>query len=140
MQKVAPGSLISVDSSSSSTALKAGSGVYQLDTETRQFYASKVGVVVVDAEAAEVRVEESLASNASSSSGRNYPKTGSIIIGKVTKINSRFASVLILVVDGVALNSNFASAAASSDYEGIIQKANVRVSRTDTVEIYKCFR
>lgn len=131
MQKVAPGSLISIDSDKA--ALKAGSGVYKLENGS-QFYASKVGVVRVDEVAGEVRVE-----SANSSSGMVYPKIGSLIIGKVSKINSRHATILILVVDGVAVNSD-AATTTSSDYVGIIQKSNVRLTRTDAVEIYKCFR
>ena len=127
--KVAPGSFIptSTMNPTSTRPITAGPGVY---TFNNQFYASKIGTVVENEATGELSVVQS--SN-TTTFAQTYPSIGSIVIGKVTKINSRHASVVILVVDGIATKGD-------TEYQGIIQKKDTRQARTDTVEIYKCFR
>lgn len=55
----------------------------------------------------------------------------SIITGRVTKVNPRFASVAILCVGNTTLKEEF---------KGIIRLQEVRSAEIDKVEMYKCFR
>uniref|UniRef100_A0A7S2ZRQ0 Exosome complex component CSL4 C-terminal domain-containing protein n=1 Tax=Rhodosorus marinus TaxID=101924 RepID=A0A7S2ZRQ0_9RHOD len=59
------------------------------------------------------------------------PLVGSIVTCRVLRINSRFATVEMLVVDGIPLRSVF---------RGIIRVQDVRESEVDQVEIPKSFR
>lgn len=59
------------------------------------------------------------------------PTLNSVVVGKVTKVNPRFASVSILVVDGSPL---------AQAHRGIIRVQDIRSSDKDRVTIYKSFR
>ncbi|KAJ8326631.1 hypothetical protein O5D80_005365 [Batrachochytrium dendrobatidis] len=59
------------------------------------------------------------------------PEIGSLIIGKVTRINPRFASVNIMVIS---------STPCSEVFQGIIRVQDVRATEKDKVQIYRSFR
>ena len=59
------------------------------------------------------------------------PQVGSVILGKVHKVNSRQATVDIIAVNGKALQEAF---------QGIINTKDVRLTEIDKVEMAKCFR
>ncbi|CAO3672905.1 unnamed protein product [Umbelopsis ramanniana] len=103
----------------------AGSGTYERDG---LLYASVVGVKKVLKDAANnletitiVREKEQSA----------VPSVGSIITGKITKVNPRFASVSINVVD---------STPCREDFQGVIRVQDVRATERDKVKIYNSFR
>jgi exosome complex component CSL4 len=58
------------------------------------------------------------------------PQIGDTVSAKVTKVNPRMATCLIVCVNGSALEQNF---------PGVIRAQDVRATETDTVEIYNCF-
>jgi exosome complex component CSL4 len=59
------------------------------------------------------------------------PSLKSVVIARVTKVNPRFASVLILCVDEKVL---------SEPFQGIIRVTDVRQTQVDQVNMYDCFR
>ncbi|KAL1921219.1 uncharacterized protein VTP21DRAFT_10935 [Calcarisporiella thermophila] len=59
------------------------------------------------------------------------PDVGSIITGKVIRINPRFATVAIMVVG---------SSACREDFQGVIRVQDVRATEKDKVKIYDSFR
>ncbi|KAJ1342114.1 hypothetical protein BSLG_003337 [Batrachochytrium salamandrivorans] len=59
------------------------------------------------------------------------PEIGNIIIGKVTRINPRFASVSIMVV---------ADTPCTETFQGVIRVQDVRATEKDKVLIYRSFR
>ncbi|KAH8552605.1 hypothetical protein BGW37DRAFT_466468 [Umbelopsis sp. PMI_123] len=59
------------------------------------------------------------------------PSVGSVITGKITKVNPRFASVSINVVD---------STPCKEDFQGVIRVQDVRATERDKVKIYNSFR
>jgi len=59
------------------------------------------------------------------------PEIHSIVTARITKVNPRFASVVILCVHNKPLKEPFL---------GIIRVQDVRATEQDKVEIYKCFR
>jgi exosome complex component CSL4 len=61
------------------------------------------------------------------------PRIASTIIGKVLKINPRFATVQIMVVDDEPIGREV-------EYSGIIQQKDVRQTNVDAVKIYESFR
>ncbi|KAJ1986259.1 hypothetical protein H4R33_003456 [Dimargaris cristalligena] len=61
----------------------------------------------------------------------SVPQVGSTVIGKVLRINTRFASVAIMMVD---------SRPCKEDYLGVIRIQDVRATEKDNVQIYKSFR
>ncbi|KAJ3353000.1 Exosome complex component CSL4, partial [Kappamyces sp. JEL0680] len=70
----------------------------------------------------------------SSSASLVTPKIGSVVIGKITKINPRFATVLILAVGNEKVSDR------GDGYVGIIQQKDVRQTNIDAVKIFECFR
>ncbi len=61
----------------------------------------------------------------------NLPKVDSIVVAKVIRINPRYATVEIMVVDEKPI---------SAPFQGIIQQKDVRQTSIDSVEISKSFR
>jgi len=59
------------------------------------------------------------------------PKLSDTVVGMVTKVNPRLASVKILCVGDVPL---------SNDFPAIIRQHEVRQTQVDQIEMYKCFR
>ncbi|XP_078441912.1 nucleic acid-binding, OB-fold-like protein [Wolffia australiana] len=59
------------------------------------------------------------------------PKPGSVVIGRVTKLMARLASVDIICVDSKSVREPFT---------GIIRQQDVRATEIDKVEIYLSFR
>jgi len=59
------------------------------------------------------------------------PDLHSVVTARVTKVNPRFASVVILCVGTKVLKEAF---------PGIIRSQDVRATEQDKIEIYKCFR
>ncbi len=59
------------------------------------------------------------------------PEIQSIIVGKVVRIQSRHATVSILMVDGRSCKDPF---------QGIVRTQDVRSFDKDNVVIHKCFR
>ncbi|KAH7818546.1 putative 3'-5' exoribonuclease [Monocercomonoides exilis] len=59
------------------------------------------------------------------------PQIGSIVLTRVTKINTRFATCMILSIDETVLPDPFPA---------IIRKQDVRKTEIDKVEIWNCFR
>eukprot|EP00002_Diphylleia_rotans_P005770 TRINITY_DN1495_c0_g1_i1.p1 TRINITY_DN1495_c0_g1~~TRINITY_DN1495_c0_g1_i1.p1 ORF type:complete len:181 (-),score=38.12 TRINITY_DN1495_c0_g1_i1:27-569(-) len=59
------------------------------------------------------------------------PEIGSIVIGKVTKITTRFANVSIECVGSQALRDS---------YQGMIRLQDVRSTEVDKIQIHQCFR
>ncbi|KAI8927276.1 hypothetical protein BC831DRAFT_452930 [Entophlyctis helioformis] len=59
------------------------------------------------------------------------PEIGSIVIGKVTRVNARFAAVSIMVVSTTPCTETF---------QGIIRVQDVRATERDKVQIYRSFR
>mmetsp|Transcript_43875 Transcript_43875/g.85826 ORF Transcript_43875/g.85826 Transcript_43875/m.85826 type:complete len:193 (+) Transcript_43875:44-622(+) len=59
------------------------------------------------------------------------PQLGDLVTARVTKINTRFATVEILIVGSVTLNQPF---------PGTIRTRDVREFEIDSVEIHKAFR
>eukprot|EP00164_Ancoracysta_twista_P005206 GFYU01007119.1.p1 GENE.GFYU01007119.1~~GFYU01007119.1.p1 ORF type:complete len:196 (-),score=46.48 GFYU01007119.1:155-742(-) len=59
------------------------------------------------------------------------PEIGSVVTGKVTKVNTRYATVSILCVGGHPVKEQFT---------GIIRVQDVRAYDVDKVEIYSSFR
>jgi len=59
------------------------------------------------------------------------PQIHNIITARITKVNPRFASALILCVDFKAMKEPF---------PGIIRVQDVRATEQDKIEVYKCFR
>ncbi|KAI9197053.1 uncharacterized protein BJ171DRAFT_522997 [Polychytrium aggregatum] len=106
--------------------LQASSGTYHRDG---QVYASIVGTKEVDEDASKdelptVRVVRK--KDASS-----VPEIGSMITGKVIRINPRFATLSIMIVGSVPCRENF---------QGIIRVQDVRATEKDKIQIYRSFR
>jgi len=59
------------------------------------------------------------------------PDVQSIVTARVTKVNPRFANLVILCVGNTVVKEQFS---------GIIRAQDVRATEQDKVEIYKCFR
>ncbi|KAJ1974518.1 hypothetical protein H4R35_003568 [Dimargaris xerosporica] len=59
------------------------------------------------------------------------PAVGSIVTGKVLRINTRMATVAIMMVD---------ASPCKEDYQGIIRSQDVRVTEKDQVKMHLCFR
>lgn len=80
------------------------------------------------------------------------PKAGSTVLGRVTRVNPRQATVSILVVDGlpcggaqatrVGASNNKAAGEGidGSDFQGIIRAQDVRSTEKDAVVLAECFR
>lgn len=80
------------------------------------------------------------------------PRPGSTVVGRVTRINARQATVSILVVDGepcggaqatsVGAYSNRAAGEGldGADFQGIVRAQDVRSTDKDTVVLTECFR
>jgi exosome complex component CSL4 len=106
------------------TGVAAGSGTFVFEGG---IYASVVGrtqELVGDGGEKRVEVVQSRAG------GHFQPQIGDTISAKVTKVNPRMATCLIVCVNGRALEQNF---------PGVIRAQDVRATETDTVEIYSCF-
>ena len=116
---VCPGMRLAV-----SESCAAGAGTYIFEGA---IYASVVGVKQqLVGDGGEKRIEVV----PSRSGGHFQPQIGDTISAKVTKVNPRMASCLIVCVNGRALEQNF---------PGVIRAQDVRATETDTVEIYSCF-
>ncbi|GAB5590879.1 hypothetical protein Unana1_05779 [Umbelopsis nana] len=103
----------------------AGSGTYERDG---LLYASVVGVKkVVNTDNSNLQTITIVREKEQSA----VPTVGSIITGKITKVNPRFASVSINVVD---------STPCKEDFQGVIRVQDVRATERDKVKIYTSFR
>ena len=111
--KVIPGTILGQE------PLQSGPGTYQKD---KTIYASVVGFV---------NTSNNVISVQNTGSFSIEPQVGSIVTGKIIKINPRFATVTIMTIQNQA---------TSEDFAGIINLKDVRLTKTDCVEIYKCFR
>eukprot|EP00735_Rhodelphis_limneticus_P015439 TRINITY_DN9692_c0_g1::TRINITY_DN9692_c0_g1_i1::g.10152::m.10152 TRINITY_DN9692_c0_g1::TRINITY_DN9692_c0_g1_i1::g.10152 ORF type:complete len:198 (-),score=10.70,sp/Q9Y3B2/EXOS1_HUMAN/47.92/7e-59,EXOSC1/PF10447.4/5.4e-25,ECR1_N/PF14382.1/2e-12,TRAM/PF01938.15/0.052,TRAM/PF01938.15/4.2e+03 TRINITY_DN9692_c0_g1_i1:24-617(-) len=58
------------------------------------------------------------------------PDSGSIVIAKITRVSTKYASAEILCVDNIPLQQ---------PYSAQIRQQDVRTTEIDKVEIYKCF-
>jgi exosome complex component CSL4 len=70
-------------------------------------------------------------SSSATPSGTKVPEMGSIILGQITRIQSKAASVAIQIVDGVPCREPFS---------GLIRVQDVRSMDRDAVIMHKCFR
>jgi exosome complex component CSL4 len=59
------------------------------------------------------------------------PDIGNVVTGRVLRINPRFATLSIMVVDATPCHENF---------QGIIRVQDVRSTEKDKVQIYQSFR
>jgi len=59
------------------------------------------------------------------------PGVGSIVIGRVTCITSRFAKCTLISVDGIS---------APDSFKGLIRKEDIRATEKDKVEVHKSFQ
>ncbi|KAI9017648.1 hypothetical protein BC832DRAFT_545308 [Gaertneriomyces semiglobifer] len=105
---------------------RASDGTYQKDDF---IYASVVGrsqilPSTIDGELPAITVTRHKEVNA-------IPDVGSIVTGKIIRVNPRFATMSIMVVGSTPCKSNF---------EGIIRVQDIRATERDKVQIYKSFR
>lgn len=101
----------------------SGKGTYTLQN---YIYASVAGVLKV--------VKEEKINTIEISRGRlqnPIPLPGSVVTCRITSISSRFAKCLILCIESTILKEPF---------RGQIRKEDVRATKKDTVEIYRCMR
>uniref|UniRef100_A0A1D1YI13 Exosome complex component CSL4 n=1 Tax=Anthurium amnicola TaxID=1678845 RepID=A0A1D1YI13_9ARAE len=113
-----------------SSQLVAGRGAY-LAPDGRRIYSSLTGRRSIlppqpgsDDQRATVEIVGHKAHGA-------VPKPGSVVIGRVTKVMARMASVDIMCVDSKSVREKFS---------GIIRQQDVRATEIDKVDIYLSFR
>ncbi|CAA7403278.1 unnamed protein product [Spirodela intermedia] len=113
-----------------STLLVAGRGAY-LAPDGRKIYASLAGRRSVTPPvhgSAEPRATVEVVGHKSHGA---VPKPGSMVVGRVTKVMARLASVDIMCVDSKSVRETFT---------GIIRQQDVRATEIDKVDMYLSFR
>ncbi|KAI8898683.1 hypothetical protein BC833DRAFT_588837 [Globomyces pollinis-pini] len=114
MMKTTPGQLLG-----NLNEYEASSGTFVRDNF---IYASVIGVKTIKDKALSVVCDKPPVVT---------PTVGSVVTGKVIRINPRFAVLSIMVVGNIPTQEEF---------QGVINTKDVRVTKVDTVDIYKCFR
>lgn len=121
------------------TGGKAGSGTYARGTH---LLASLVGRASVEGSQSSVRGR---------ASRFIVPAPASLVLGRVTRVTPRQATVSILVVDGYPVAAGDWSATgdanraagedpAGADFTGVIRQQDVRATEKDKVRLGECFR
>ncbi|KAI9190444.1 hypothetical protein H9P43_001878 [Blastocladiella emersonii ATCC 22665] len=124
VQTVTPGQRIG-----STADVKAGPGTY---VRAGQVYATVVGEVVTSTKKAKGDKGESKIIQVSGKrAAAAVPVIGSVVTGRVKRINSRMAVVAIQLVG---------SATVKEEFEGVIRVENVRATERDKVQIPTSFR
>ena len=123
-----------------------GEGAYARDAYV---LASRIGYE--DVASKEGRAEE-VAGVRGTKAALALPRPGSTVVGRVTRVNARQATVSILVVDGepcggaqatsVGAYSNRAAGEGvdGTDFQGVVRAQDVRSTDKDTVVMTACFR
>ncbi|CEH15811.1 Exosomal 3'-5' exoribonuclease complex, subunit ski4 (Csl4) [Ceraceosorus bombacis] len=88
-------------------------------------------------------------------SGFIIPSPGSVVLGRITRVTPRQASVSVLVVDGQPVSAGASNGGAMSagdanraagedpggaDFTGVIRQQDVRATEKDKVKLAECFR
>ncbi len=100
-------------------------------TRGGKIYSLFVGKVSISSNSSKNEDKPTISVHSSKSIHKNVPVIGSVVLCKVTNINERQAKVLILHINGVAVQEPF---------HGILRREDIRAMEKDSINVFQSFR